>query len=117
MKKLIAMATLTILMMMISGCSSGSVVGKWERTDTKGVMEFTADGKVVHYSAAGEKSESGWTYKADSPGKLEINDTNLNPKCIYKIEGSKMTMSCSIAKGADYPKDFKDGAQMTFEKK
>jgi hypothetical protein len=117
MKKLIAIAALTTFVVMSSACSSGSIVGKWERMDTKSIMEFTADGKIVHYSAAGERSESGWTFKSDSTGKLEINDTNINPKCIYKIEGSKMTMSCSVAKGGDYPKDFKDGAQMTFERK
>lgn len=117
MKKLISIAILTTFTLIMSACSSGSIVGKWERTDFKEVMEFTSDGKLVHYSAEGKKNDSGWTYKSDTAGKVEIADNNINPKCIYKIEGSKMTMSCSVAKGGDYPKDFKDGAQMTFEKK
>lgn len=105
--------------LLISACSAGSVVGKWERTDTKSMIEFTSDGKVVSYSTKGEKEESGWTYKTDAPGKITIIDNNINPKCVYKIEGSKMTMNCSASKESDFPKDFTatNGTQMTLERK
>jgi hypothetical protein len=118
MKKLHIIAVIILCTLFVS-CSAGSVAGKWQRAGSKEVTEFTSDGKIAFYSDKGQKAESEWIYTADSPGKITITDGNTNPKCLYKIEGSKLTMNCSASKGADFPKDFADtnGTQMTFEKK
>ena len=121
MKKLHIIAVLFLCALFVS-CASSSVAGKWQRANSKEVTEFTSDGKIAFYSDKGEKTESNWTYVTDttaSPGRITITDGNMNPKCIYKIEGSKMTMNCSSNKGGDFPKDFSDtnNTQVTFEKK
>jgi uncharacterized protein (TIGR03067 family) len=85
-------------------------------------MEYTADGKVKSFDAKGQPLGKEMTYVADtsaSPARITVNDGNINPKCIYKIEGAKMTMLCSSGPGQDFPKEFSDSnpTQVTFERK
>jgi hypothetical protein len=82
-------------------------------------MEYTADGKSKTYDENGKQFGPELKYTTDGPGKIMVNDGNINPKCIYKVEGSKMTMLCSSGPGQDYPKEFSDSnpTQVTFERK
>jgi len=85
-------------------------------------MEYTADGKIKSFDAKGEEVGPDLTYTADmfaSPARITVNDGNIDPKCIYKIEGNKMTMLCSSGPGQDFPKEFSSSnpTQVTFERK
>jgi uncharacterized protein (TIGR03067 family) len=121
MKKSHVIVVLTFCAFMVS-CSSNSIVGKWKYTKADSLMEYTADGKVKSFDAKGQPLGKDMTYVADtsaSPARITVNDGNINPKCIYKIEGNKMTMACSSGPGQDFPKEFSDSnpTQVTFERK